>query len=418
MMSASLDLPLLYRDLHAHPELSFQETRTAAIVAGQLRAFGYESTTGVGGTGVVGVLRNGAGGTALLRADMDALPVLEETGLEYASTVRGVDGDGQDVPVMHACGHDMHVSALLGAAGELAADRGGWAGTLIVVFQPAEEVGAGAKAMVDDGLFDRCGVPDVVLGQHVAPLPAGFLALRPGTAFAAADGLKVTLFGRGGHGSRPEATIDPVVMAAAAVMRLQTVVSREIAGNEMAVVTVGALRAGTKENIIPDTAELLISVRSYEIGIRDRVLQAITRIIRAEAAASGAPQDPKIELPYSFPAVVNDAAAAARTHPSLAALVGEHRIVDPGPVTGSEDVGVLATAAGAPCVFWLLGGGDPTPFAGATSAADMMNVLRDLPSNHSPHYAPVIEPTLGIGVAALVNAAHAWLPTALKTSSG
>jgi hippurate hydrolase len=416
-MSVSLDLRRLYQDLHAHPELSFLETRTAAIVAEQLRGFGYECTTGVGGTGVVGVLRNGAGGTALLRADMDALPVLEETGLEYASTARGVDGEGRDVPVMHACGHDMHVSALLGAAGELAADRGGWAGTLIVVFQPAEELGAGAKAMLDDGLFERFGVPDVVLGQHVAPLPAGFLALRPGTAFAAADGLRVTLFGRGGHGSRPEATVDPVVMAAATVMRLQTVVSREIAGNEMAVVTVGAVRAGTKENIIPDTAELLISVRSYEIGVRDRVLQAITRIVRAEAAASGAAQDPKIELRYSFPAVVNDPAAAARTHPRLAALVGEERIVDPGPVTGSEDVGLLATAAGAPCVFWLLGGGDPTPFADTTSAADMMNVLRDLPSNHSPHYAPVIEPTLGIGVAALVNAAHAWLPPATKTAT-
>jgi amidohydrolase len=416
--TTSFDLPRLYQDLHAHPELSFQETRTAGIAAEQLRAFGYETTTDVGRTGVVGVLRNGAGGTALLRADMDALPVLEETGLPYASTVRGVDGDGHDVPVMHACGHDVHVSCLLGAARELAADRDRWSGTLIVVFQPAEEMGAGARAMVDDGLFDRFGVPDVVLGQHVAPLPAGFLALRPGTAFAAADGLKVTLFGRGGHGSRPEATIDPVVMAAATVMRLQTVVSREIAANESAVVTVGALRAGVKENIIPDTAELLLSVRSYDAGVRDRVLNAIGRIVRAEAAASGATRDPQVELPYSFPAVVNDPAGAERTRVGLASLFGEGRIVDPGPVTGSEDVGVLATAAGAPCVFWLLGGGDPAPFAGATSAADMMKVLRDVPSNHSPQYAPVIEPTLGIGVAALVDAAHTWLPTASATAGG
>ncbi len=416
--TTSLDLPRLYQDLHAHPELSFQETRTAAIVAEQLRAFGYETTAGVGGTGVVGVLRNGKGGTALLRADMDALPVLEQTGLAYASTVRGVDGAGNDVPVMHACGHDMHVSCLLGAARELAADRGAWAGTLMAVFQPAEELGRGAQAMVDDMLFDRFGVPDVVMGQHVAPLPAGFLGLQLGTAFAASDSLKVTLFGRGGHGSRPEATIDPVVMAAATVLRLQTVISREIAGNEMAVVTVGGLRAGTKENIIPDSAELLISVRSHDTGVRDRVLHAISRIARAEAAASGATADPQIELTYSSPAVVNDPAAAVRTRPALASVVGDNRIIDPGPVTASEDVGLLATAAGAPCVFWLLGGGDPAPFEEATSAADMMDVLRDLPSNHSPHYAPVIEPTLSIGIAALVNAAHTWLPAAPETASG
>ncbi len=417
MATRDPDLPALYQDLHAHPELSFQETRTARIVAEQLQAFGFETTTGVGRTGVVGVLRNGGPATALLRADMDALPVREETGLPYASTIRGIDGDGHDVPVMHACGHDMHVSCLVGAAGELAADRSSWAGTLIVVFQPAEELGAGAQAMVDDGLFDRFGTPDVVLGQHVAPLPAGFLGLRPGASWAAADSLKVTLFGRGGHGSRPEATIDPVVMAAAAVMRLQTVVSREIAGNDSAVVTVGALRAGTKENIIPDTAELLLSVRSYDAGVRDRVLDAITRIVRAEAVASGAQRDPQIELTYSFPAVVNDPAAVARTRPALALLVGDNRIVDPGLVTASEDVGLLATAAGAPCVFWLLGGGDPALFTGASSTADMMDVLRVLPSNHSPHYAPLIEPTLAIGVAALVNAARTWLPIDSETTS-
>jgi hippurate hydrolase len=312
----------------------------------------------------------------------------------------------------------MHVSCLLGAARELAADRGAWAGTLMAVFQPAEELGRGAQAMVDDMLFDRFGVPDVVMGQHVAPLPAGFLGLQLGTAFAASDSLKVTLFGRGGHGSRPEATIDPVVMAAATVLRLQTVISREIAGDEMAVVTVGALRAGTKENIIPDSAELLISVRSHDTGVRDRVLHAIGRIARAEAAASGATADPQIELTYSSPAVVNDPAAAVRTRPALASVVGDNRIIDPGPVTASEDVGLLATAAGAPCVFWLLGGGDPAPFEKATSAADMMDVLRDLPSNHSPHYAPVIEPTLSIGIAALVNAAHTWLPAAPETASG
>ena len=400
----------LYRDLHAHPELAFRETRTAAIVADRLRASGYETTTGVGGTGVVGVLRNGAGPTALLRADMDALPVLERTGLDYASTVRATDTDGNDVPVMHACGHDVHVTCLLGAADALSAGRSAWQGTLLLVFQPAEEVGGGARAMVDDGLFDRFGRPAVVLGQHVAPLPAGTLALRPGPAFAAADALRVVLFGRGAHGSRPEVSVDPVVMAAATVMRLQGIVSREVAGTDAAVVTVGAIRAGTKENIIPDSAELLVSTRTYDDGVRERVLAAIERIVRAEAAASGAPREPEITDIGSFPAVVNDPEASARTRGGFDAEFGDGRVFDPGLVTASEDVGVLAQAAAAPCVFWLLGGADPAAFANAATFADIERVVHGLPSNHSPLYAPVVDPTLEIGVRALVSAVRTWLP--------
>jgi hippurate hydrolase len=400
----------LYRDLHAHPELAFRETRTAAIVAERLRASGYATTTGVGGTGVVGVLRNGAGSTALLRADMDALPVLERTGLEYASTARATDTDGNDVPVMHACGHDVHVTCLLGAADALSASRSTWQGTLLLVFQPAEEVGGGAQAMVDDGLFDRFGRPAVVLGQHVAPLPAGTLALRPGPAFAAADALRVVLFGRGAHGSRPEVSVDPVVMAAATVMRLQGIVSREVAGTDAAVVTVGAIRAGTKENIIPDSAELLVSTRTYDDGVRERVLAAIERIVRAEAAASGAPREPEITDIGSFPAVVNDPEASARTRGGFDAEFGRGRVFDPGLVTASEDVGVLAQAATAPCVFWLLGGADPAAFANAATFTDIERVVHGLPSNHSPLYAPVVDPTLEIGVRALVSAVHTWLP--------
>jgi len=396
--------------LHEHPELSFQETRTAAIVADQLLTLGYETTTAVGRTGVVGILRNGDGPTALLRADMDALPVLEQTGLAYASVARAVDRDGRAGPVMHACGHDMHVSCLVGACRELAQNRSTWSGTLMVVFQPAEEIGAGAQAMIDDGLVERFGRPDVVLGQHVAPLPAGFLALHPGPAFAAADSLKITMFGRGAHGSRPEVSIDPVVMAAATVMRLQTVVSREIAGTDTAVVTVGAMRAGTKENIIPDDAELQLSIRTFDGSVRARVLDAIERIVRAEAAASGATRDPQVELTASFPAVINDGLASARTLSAFTTLLGPARVVDPGVVTGSEDVGLFATASGAPCVFWLLGGGDPQAFATATNTADIINIVKGLPSNHSPRYAPVIEPTLGIGVTAMVTAAQTWLP--------
>jgi amidohydrolase len=406
------DLARVYRDIHAHPELAFQEKRTAGIVAGWLRALGYETATGIGRTGVVGVLRNGTGPTALLRADMDALPVREQTGLDYASTAHGVDGDGREVPLMHACGHDMHVACLLGAAATLAADTSSWRGTLLLVFQPAEEAGVGARAMIDDGLFRRFGTPDIVLGQHVGPLPAGMLGLTAGPAFAAADSVRIVLRGRGGHGSRPETTVDPVVMAAATVMRLQGIVSREISGSDTAVVTIGALRAGTKENVIPDEAELLLSVRTFDDAVRTKTLAAIERIVRGEAAASGAPADPEITLLGSFPAVVNDAAACARLGGAFASGLGQGLVLDPGPVTGSEDVGLLATASGAPCAYWLLGGADPALFANAASVAAAEAIMRALPSNHSPQFAPVIEPTLRTGIAALTCAARAWLAPA------
>jgi hippurate hydrolase len=406
------DPPLadVYRDLHAHPEPSFAEHRTAGIVSERLRSLGYETATGVGGTGVVGVLRNGSGPVALLRADMDALPVLERTGLPYASTATTTGADGSTVPLMHACGHDVHVTCLLGAAAVLAGDRGSWRGTAVLVFQPAEEVGRGALALLDDGLLERFGRPDVVLGQHVAPLPAGFLGLRPGPAFAASDALRVVLHGRGAHGSRPETSVDPVLMAAATVLRLQGVVSREVAGTEMAVVTVGELHAGTRPNIIPDRAELSLTVRSFDAGVRERVLAAIERIVRAEAAASGAPREPELEFLESFPALVNDPDACTRTRLGLEAELGAGLVVDPGPVTGSEDVGRLATAAGAPLVYWLLGGADPGAFAGAQTMEELARVVRDLPSNHSPEFAPVITPTLSTGVRALVSAARTWLP--------
>ncbi|GAA3933338.1 amidohydrolase [Actinomadura viridis] len=410
MTTNAEELAETYRDLHAHPELSFQETRTSGIVAARLRALGYETATGVGRTGVVGVLRNGAGPTALLRADMDALPVRERTGLPYASTVRAEDGEGREVPVMHACGHDVHVTCLLGAAEALAADRSSWRGTLLLVFQPAEEVGGGARAMVDDGLYERFGHPAVVLGQHVAPLPAGFLALRPGPAFAASDSLRIVLHGRGGHGSRPETSVDPVVMAAALVMRLQGIASREVAAAETAVVTIGSVRAGDKANIIPDQAELLLSVRTFDEAVRTRVLDAIERVTRAEAAASGAPRPPDITTTESFPPVVNDPEGCAVTRRGFDADLGPGLVYDPGPVTGSEDVGLLAEAAGVPCVYWLLGGADPAGFAGAADVEAVAEIVRALPSNHSPLFAPVIEPTLTTGVAALASAARTWLP--------
>ncbi|GGL94019.1 hippurate hydrolase [Streptomyces fumigatiscleroticus] len=408
--NSATELASVYRDLHAHPELAFHETRTASIVADRLRALGYDTTTGVGGTGVVGLLRNGDGPTALLRADMDALPVRERTGLPYASTAHGTDSDGTTVPLMHACGHDMHVTCLLGAAAVLAEDRSAWRGTLMLVFQPAEESGCGARAMVDDGLYDRFGRPAVVLGQHVAPLPAGLLGLRSGPAFATSDSLTVVLHGRGGHGSRPETTVDPVLMASATVLRLQGIVSREVAGSATAVLTVGALHAGTRGNVIADRAELHLSVRTFDPAVRDTVLSAVERVVRAESAASGAPRDPDITTTESFPAVVNDPEGCALTRRAFDARLGPGLVVDPGPVTGSEDVGVLADAAHAPCVYWLLGGADPAAFAHAEDLAAFERIARDLPSNHSPHFAPVVEPTLTTGVDALVAAAHAWLP--------
>ena len=291
----------------------------------------------MGGTGVVGVLANGDGPTVLLRADMDGLPVLEQTGLPYASTQHATDSGGTDVPVMHACGHDMHVTCLLGAAAELAAARKAWHGTLMLVFQPAEEAGKGARAMIDDGLYERFPVPDIVLGQHVMPLPAGVLGVHGGAAMAGADALRVVLHGQGGHGSRPETTVDPILMAAATVLRLQGVVSRELAGSETAVLTVGALRAGTAPNIIPDQAELLLSLRSYNEKVHDKARAAIDRIIRAEAAASGAPKEPEITTDVSFPVLVNDPDACAKLTDLFNAGVG--LTLDPGPVTGSEDVG-------------------------------------------------------------------------------
>jgi len=401
------DLADLYRDLHANPELSFAEHRTAALVAARARDMGYEVTEGVGRTGVVAVLRNGssrrqrpAGPTVLLRADMDALPVQEATGLPYASTRPGV---------MHACGHDMHVAWLIGALDVLRRTRTEWSGTVLAVFQPGEESGGGARGMVDDGLFDRFGRPDVALGQHVAPLPAGVVGYRSGPAMASSDSVDVRLHGRGGHGARPETTVDPVVMAAATVMRLQTVASREVAGVDTAVVTVGAIHAGTKHNVIPAEAELRISVRAFEEPVRRRVLDAISRIVRAEAAASGAPVEPEIVVTDGYPVLVNEPGATTRAMAAIGAEIGTDRVIEVPPVTGSEDFGVFGTAAGVPSCYWYVGGADPQGYAAAAAAG---RLDQDVPSNHSPLFAPVVEPTLSGGVRAMVAAARAWLVVA------
>ena len=399
----------LYRDLHLHPELSMQEHRTAAKAAEQLEKAGFEVTTGVGVTGVVGVLRNGDGPTVMLRADMDALPVKEETGLPYASTVTATGPDGQEVPVMHACGHDMHVTWLSGAANLLAKAPDAWKGTLMAVFQPAEETGEGAQAMIDDKLFERFPKPEVILGQHVLPPPAGQISYRPGITQSEEDNIEVRLIGRGGHGAWPEATVDPVVMAAATVLRLQTVVSRETAADEPVVVTVGALQAGTKGNVIPDDALLRVNVRTFDEEVRKRVLGSIERIVNAEASAAGAPKPPEISYGEHFALTTNDPKQTRHVAHAFREYFGAgmvHELEDP--LSVSEDFGSFGSEWGVPSIFWYVGGTDPDLYRRAEQAG---RVAEEVPTNHSSKFAPVMHPTLEVGIQTLVTATLSYLGT-------
>jgi hippurate hydrolase len=399
------DLEALYKDIHSHPELSMQEKRTAGLAAENLKTAGFEVTEGVGQTGVVGLLENGDGPTVMLRADMDALPVKEATGLPYASTVTATDADGNETPVMHACGHDIHVTWLAGAAKLLADAKDDWHGTLMAVFQPAEEIAAGARAMIDDGLFERFPRPDVILGQHVMPLSAGIIASRSGVVTSAGDSFQIRMFGRGAHGSMPQASIDPVVMAASTVLRLQTIVSREVGPSDAAVVTVGALQAGTKENVIPDDAVIKLNVRTFDEGVRQRVLEAIERIVNAESEASGAPQPPEITPLDRYDLVRNDDEATERVRDALRAHFGADRVTPTGPASASEDFGSFGVEWHVPSVFWFIGGVDPDTYVRAEREGN----LSEIPTNHNPKFAPVIHPTLETGVETLVVASCAWL---------
>src|SRR6516162_5997657 len=394
-----------YRDIHSHPELSMQENRTAGIAAEHLRSAGYDVATGIGKTGVVGVLKNGDGPTIMLRADMDALPVREATGLPYASNVTAADREGKTVPVMHACGHDMHVTWLIGAATLFARHRDVWRGTLMPLFQPAEETGEGARAMIDDGPFKRVPKPDVILGQHVMVGPSGVVSYRSGVVTSAGDSLQIRIFGRGAHGSMPQSSIDPVVMAAATVLRLQTIVSREVAPTDAVVVTVGSLQAGTKENVIPGEAVIKLNVRTFDDDVRKRVLAAIDRIVNAEAEASGAPRKPEITPLDQYPLNLNDEAASSRIAEAFRVHFGSDRVRETGPAPASEDFGSFGTEWHVPSVFWFVGGTDPETYAKAKAA----NKLNELPVNHSPKFAPILHPTLQTGVETLVVAARAWL---------
>jgi hippurate hydrolase len=349
----------------------------------------------------VGILRNGDGPSVLLRADMDALPVREQTGLDYASIVVTEDG----TPTMHACGHDVHVACLAGAATLMGTARDLWSGTLIALFQPAEESADGARGMVEDGLAALVGDVDVAMAQHVLPFPAGTLGTRSGPALSAADSMRITVHGRGAHGSMPQASVDPVVLAAMIVVRLQGVVAREVAPTNTAVLTVGSIQAGTKSNVIPDRAVLQLNVRTYDDATRQAVLDAIERIVRAECAASGSPKEPEFELFDRYPLTHNDPHVTGRVTDAFADFFGD-RVRDLPAQSASEDFSDIPTALGAPYTYWFVGGIDAEVYRAAEEAG---RVAQDIPVNHSAAFAPVLQPTLDTGTQALVVAAAAWL---------
>ena len=398
------ELEEIYKDIHRNPELSMHEFRTAKIASDYLTKYQFEVSTGIGITGVVGIMKNREGPTVMLRADMDALPIAEATGLPYSSTKVARDEEGIEVGVSHVCGHDLHVTWLMGAARLFSEHRDQWKGTLMTVFQPGEEIGRGAQSMIDDGMMDRFPKPDIILGQHVMVGESGTVRYRSGAILSAGNSLKVKLFGRGAHGSQPQTSIDPVIMAAATTMRLQTIVSREIAPIENAVLTIGALQAGTKENIIPDDATIKLNIRTFDDGVRDHILSAVKRICCAECAASNAPKNPEFTTIDSYPITENDAVATTRVAEAFSAQFGD-KSFESQPASASEDFSIFGRNWKVPYVFWFVGGTDPKTYL----EAKRNNQLNSIPSNHSPKFAPVVSPTLKTGLQAMMTAAAAWL---------
>ncbi|TSC34083.1 amidohydrolase [Corallococcus sp. Z5C101001] len=400
------DVDSLYGDLHEHPELSGHEARTAAALAKRLEAAGYTVSRDFGGHGVVGLLRNGDGPTVLLRGDMDALPVEERTGLPYASHVRTKDGE----PVMHACGHDVHTACLAGTAALLARSRDAWRGTVMVVGQPAEETLQGARAMMDAGLYARFGTPDAVLGQHTAPLPVGAFMHREGVAMMGSASVRIRLFGRGAHGAQPELSVDPVVLGASVVLRLQTIVSREVPPLEPAVVTVGHFQAGSRANVIPDEALLEVTVRTADDAVQARVLAAIERIVKGEAAAAGAPKPPQVEVMASTPVNRNDPALLRRVRAAHAEWFGRDALVPGVLATASEDFPRFAQGPEhpVPTAYWFVGVTPPHAWNAAPGTTPQQKVTH-LPGPHSPLYAPDRAGSLRKGCESLTVAALSCL---------
>ncbi|MCI5043751.1 MAG: amidohydrolase [Aquisalinus sp.] len=394
----------LYKTFHASPELSFMEVATARRLVAEFDKLGFDITEGVGGTGVVAVMRNGEGPTVTLRADMDGLPVREETGLSYASQMTGPNRFGDVQPTMHACGHDVHMTSLVGAARRLVAMKDQWSGTLILIGQPAEEIGLGAKAMIDDGLFTRFPRPDYVIALHdSASMPAGTIAYTPGYALANVDSIDIYVKGVGGHGAYPQTTKDPVVIASEIVLALQTLVSREVSPLEPAVVTVGAFNAGSKHNIISDQAHLQLTVRSYTDEVREKLISGIQRIARAQAMSAGLPEDlyPVIEMEKDYtPSTYNDPQLAYRVSDTLKAAFGADNVMEVDPVMGGEDFSQYSRVEPTipSFIFWI-GAVAPEKVAAAKAGGP------PLPSLHSPFFAPEPEPTLKTGVEAMTRAA-------------
>ncbi|KFZ12535.1 hypothetical protein V502_07046 [Pseudogymnoascus sp. VKM F-4520 (FW-2644)] len=388
----------IYKDFHKHPELGTKEKRTAGIVAKRLKEAGFDVHENIGGHGLAAVLRRGDGPTVMLRADMDALALEEETDLPYKSTVSNT---------MHACGHDMHVTCLLAAAKLLNAAKSEWSGTLICVFQPNEENAAGARAMVDDGLYKVVPKPDVVLGQHVSHMKAGALSLGSGITLSAADSFKVTIHGRSGHGSQPENCIDPIVIASSIVVRLQSIVSRVVSPSDSAVVTCGSFHGGESENAIPDRVVLKLNVRTQNEKVREKVLSAVKRIIKAECDAGGVTQPPDIEPTSRFPLTENDPKIVDKLYDALKPVFGDIPSIS-GMVSGSEDFSDLARPYDIPYAFWFFGGTDEKKWDDAVKN----DTVHLLPHNHSAKFAPVIQPTLKAGSDAMALAALAFLKTA------
>lgn len=389
------ELVKLYRHFHAHPELSLQEVETARRIATELESLGMEVTTQVGGHGVVALLKNGEGPTVMVRTDLDALPVVENTDLAYASTAKVKDKSGLETGVMHACGHDIHMTSLIGAARYLVSHKQAWRGTLMMIGQPAEERVLGAKAMLDDGLFTRFPKPDFALALHVdAALAAGLIGCRPGYALANTDAVDITVFGRGGHGAYPHTTIDPIVEAAQLVVALQTIVSREIRATEPAVITVGSIHGGTKHNIIPDRCELQLTVRSYSDEVRDHLLKAIERKAKGIAISVGAPE-PEIKLSEGTPALYNDDELAGRVERMLRAKLGNERVVTAEQSMGGEDFSRYGKA-GVKIMMLRIGSVEDKRLA------RYRELGIDPPSLHSAKYYPDAELTLETGITTTV----------------
>ncbi|GJL79976.1 MAG: putative amidohydrolase [Nitrospinaceae bacterium] len=393
-----------YTDLHRHPELSFHENRTAEKIADELRSSGFEVTHPVGGTGLVGVLKNGKGPTVMLRTDLDALPVKEQTGLPYASTRQVIDDLGKTVDVMHACGHDVHMTVFVGTARQLVRLKDRWQGTLILVGQPAEERGAGARMMLEDGLFDRFPRPDFNLALHVSPdLPVGTVGYTKGYAFANVDSVDIAVHGIGGHGAYPHRTKDPVVLAAKIVLSLQTLVSREVSPLDPAVVTVGSIHGGTKHNIISDRVDLQLTVRSYSNEVKTQLLEGIKRIALAEARAYGLPDSllPTVKIKNeATPSLYNDPQFTSRMVDVFERTFGKERVTAMPPVMGGEDFARYGRVEPKiPSLMFRLGAVDSARLAKAKEKGEQ------LPSLHSPFFAPVPEPTIKTGVLAMTSAA-------------